>query len=416
MNNPSPVLPNTPPSRRWAVLIALMAVTLACEAQWLAHAAVARPAAAFYVGQFDPTTLFNVDFLALSYMVVFLVMALPASWVLDRWGLGVGVGIGATLTIVGSLGKGIFADSFVLQVAFQLVLAVAQPFLTNAATTLARDWFPLQERATAGGLASLSQYLGFVVALTVVPALVQTDPTVAGYGQGMGTALAVLAFVGSLAGLMALGLVRRGPNRDTSVAEPPFHVSLGRLWASKNFRLTLLLFFLGLGMLNAVTSLTDAIAASLGVKDSDGLLGVGLIAGGVVGAILLPLLSDHWARRKPFLVLCMGLVVPALAALVLAPQGWYGLAIAAMALLGLALMSAGPIGFQYAAEITAPVPESASQGVLLLAGQISGLIFTAGMSVGGPSSVPWWLGGFALTAVLMTLLATKLKESLEGQP
>ena len=54
--------------------IALMAVTLACEAEWLVHAAVARPAAAFYAGQFDPSSLFNIDFLSMSYMLVFLVV------------------------------------------------------------------------------------------------------------------------------------------------------------------------------------------------------------------------------------------------------------------------------------------------------------------------------------------------------
>lgn len=391
-----------------------MAVTLACEAQWLVHAAVGRPAAAFYSGQFDPSSLFNVDFLALSYMLVFLVAALPASWVLDRWGLGVGVGIGAVLVVVGSVGKGLFAASYPAQVAFQLALALAQPFLINAATTLARDWFPPKERATAGGLASLAQYLGFVTALVVAPVLVQVDPTKPGYGQGMDAALGVFAVVGTLAGLLALVLVRRGPNRD-SVREPDFLASLRRLLSSKDFRLTLFLFFLGLGMLNAVTSLTDGIAASLGIVDSDGLLGVGLISGGIVGAIVLPLLSDRFARRKVFLVLCMGLAVPALAALVWAPQGWYAFVIAAMALLGLALMSAGPIGFQYAAETTAPVPESASQGVLLLAGQISGLVFTAGMSLGGPGAIGWWLAGFAVLAVAMTLLATRLNESLGGR-
>lgn len=386
-----------------------MAVTLACEAQWLVHAAVARPAATFYQGQFDPASLFNIDFLALAYMLVFLGAALPASWILDRWGLGVGVGIGSVLTLVGSVGKAVFAASFAGQVGFQLVLALAQPFLLNAATTLARDWFPPEERATAGGLASLSQYLGFVAALVAGPLLVQTDPSAPGYGQGMETALGAFGLLGTLAGLVALVLVRRGPNREPPESRVGFWTSLGHLWASRDFRLTLLLFFLGLGILNAVTSLTDGIAASIGVRDSDGLLGVGLIAGGVIGAVVLPILSDRKRRRKPFLVLCMGLSVPALA-LLAGASGQYGWAIAAMALLGFALMSAGPIGFQYAAEQTAPVPESASLGALLLAGQISGLVFTAWMSAAGPGGMVWWIGGFALTAAAMTLLTLRLGE------
>lgn len=388
-----------------------MAVTLACEAEWLAHAAVARPAAAFYAGQFDSASLFNIDFLSMSYMLVFLVACLPASWILDRWGLGAGVGLGAVLTMVGSAGKAAFAGSFAAQIGFQLVLAAAQPFLTNAATTLARDWFPVKERATASGLASLAQYLGFVVALVLAPALVQIDPSLPNYGAGMGTALLVFAAISLVSGAFALALVRRGPNREAAQDGGGFFAALKRLLSQRDFRWTLLLFFLGLGIMNTVTALTDGIAASMGVKDSDGLLGLGLIAGGIVGAVVLPILSDKMGRRKAFLVLCMALTVPALWALALAPQGWYALGIAAMSLLGLALMSAGPIGFQYAAEVTAPVPESASQGVLLLAGQVSGLIFTAGMSGSGSSGVHGWLLAFAVAAVVMTLLTFKLKES-----
>ncbi len=409
MNKPSTL---ESPARRWAVLIALMAVTLACEAQWLLHAAVARPAAAFYAGQFDPASVLNIDFLALTYMLVFLVAALPASWVLDRWGLGVGVGIGALLTIVGSLGKAAFPASYAAQVGFQLVLALSQPFLINAATTMARDWFPMRQRATAGGLASLSQYLGFVAALLVAPMLVQSDPSLPLYGSGFESLLAVFAAVSVGAGGLALLVVRRGPFREPVAAGADFLADLATLWRSKDFRLTLLLFFLGLGMLNAVTSLTDAIAASMQVKDSDGLLGVGLIGGGIVGAIVLPLLSDALGKRKAFLVLCMALASPALAALALFPDGWYPAAILAMALLGFALMSAGPIGFQYAAEVTTPVPESASQGVLLLAGQVSGLVFTAAMSTGGSAQIGWWLGGFAVLMAVMAILTVRLKDSL----
>jgi MFS family permease len=409
-----------PSSRRWIVLAALMAVTLACEVEWLSHAGVARPAAAYYAGQFDPASIFNVDFLSMSYMLVFLIACLPASWVLDRWGLGVGVGIGAILVIVGSAIKGAFAAVFAAQIAGQLVLAIAQPFLTNAATTLARDWFPVKERATASGLASLSQYLGFVVALVAAPAFVQIDPSLPGYGSGMDKALVFFACLSAVSGLFALAFVRRGPFRDlagsASDEASSFVASLRRLLASRDFRWTFVLFLLGLGIMNTVTAMTDSIAGAMGVVDSNGLLGVGLIIGGIVGAVVLPILSDYMGRRKAFLVLCMGLTVPALWGLVLAPAGAYALAIAAMSLLGFALMSAGPIGFQYAAETTAPVPEAASQGVLLLAGQISGLVFTAGMSSGGAAAVRPWLLGFAIAALAMTLMSTRIGESPAVSP
>ncbi len=388
-----------------------MAVTLACEVQWLSHAAIARPASAYYAGQFDPASLFTVDFLSMSYMLVFLIMCFPASWVLAKRGLGFGVGIGSVLVIIGSLGKALWAGSFSAQIAFQLCLAVAQPFLTNAATTLACDWFPVRERATASGLASLAQYLGFVVALGLAPVFVQVDPALPDYGSGIDSALTFFAGISLVSGLFALLVVRKGPNRQSLQDEPAFSISLRQLLAQRDFRWTLVLFFLGLGIMNTVTALTDSIAAVMGVTDSNGLLGLGLILGGIVGAVVLPLLSDRFGRRKAFIVLCMTLTIPALWAFVLAPQGWYTLDIAAMTLLGFALMSAGPIGFQYAAEVAAPVPESASQGVLLLAGQVSGLVFTALMSTGGSGGIRVWLIVFGAASLAMAFLSFVLRES-----
>ncbi len=70
-------------------------------------------------------------------------------------------------------------------------------------------------------------------------------------------------------------------------------------------------------------------------------------------------------------------------------------------------MSAGPLGFQYAAEVSYPAPESASQGILLWVGQLTGMVFVAGMSIknnlhlGSFMILFTILSGLALVAVLM---------------
>jgi hypothetical protein len=46
---------------------------------------------------------------------------------------------------------------------------------------------------------------------------------------------------------------------------------------------------------------------------------------------------------------------------------------------GFFLLSAGPVGFQYAAEITHPAPEGTSNTLLLVMGQVSGIVFILGM-------------------------------------
>lgn len=49
------------------------------------------------------------------------------------------------------------------------------------------------------------------------------------------------------------------------------------------------------------------------------------------------------------------------------------------AVFGFFLLGLGPLGFQYGAELTYPAPEAASNGLLLMVGQISGIGFILGM-------------------------------------
>ena len=146
------------PSYRYVILTVFMLITVAIEIQWLTHAAVARPAGLFYAGQFDPASFLNIDFLAMSYMVVFLVMSFPASYVIDTYGVKAGLSIGAVLLGVFSILKAIFAHSFTGVVVAQMGLAIAQPFILNGVTAVTARWFPLSERGNRDGPTSSDRH------------------------------------------------------------------------------------------------------------------------------------------------------------------------------------------------------------------------------------------------------------------
>ena len=92
----------------------------------------------------------------------------------------------------------------------------------------------------------------------------------------------------------------------------------------------------------------------------------------------------------------------------------YWLLLASAFTLGFFLLSAGPIGFQYGAEVTYPTPEGTSNGLLLLMGQVSGIIFILGMdSFKSPATGSMTAPLVALIAlmILSLLLCTRLKEA-----
>jgi MFS family permease len=409
-----------PSAYRWVVLGVYMLVTLAVEVQWVALAPVSRAAERFYAGQVAAGSFFGVDFLAMLYLVLYLVVALPASYVIDTYGLRIGLGAGALLAGVAGLAKGIFAASFTAVLVSQIALAIAQPFILNAATALGARWFPLRERGLAVGLASLAQYLGIVLAMVVGPILVNGNPASPAYGQGVGSLL--LAYGAGTAGVAAVSLflVRERPRGAAAAGEERLAVFSGMksLVANRDFRILFVLFLVGLGMFNAISSMVDAIAAHIGVVDSDGLIGTFMIVGGIIGALALPLLSDKVGKRKPFLVACLAGMVPGVAGLAFAgaltrdAASAYTVAKVSAGILGFFVMSAGPIGFQYAAEIGRPAPESTSQGLLLLVGQASGILFMALMGVRsliGPLFVV-----FVILAAYCAVQSVALRESLAG--
>lgn len=56
----------------------------------------------------------------------------------------------------------------------------------------------------------------------------------------------------------------------------------------------------------------------------------------------------------------------------------YPMLLASVFVLGFFMMGLGPVGYQYGAEITYPAPEGTSNGLLVLAGQLS-VVFIFGM-------------------------------------
>ena len=405
---------------RWIVLISFMAVTVVIQIQWLAHASIARAAEAFYSGQFDPASFFNVDFLAMSYMFLFLVVCVPASYIIDTWGIKIGLGIGCILTAFFSLLKGFGGANFTVVLIAQLGLAVAQPFILNAVTAVSVRWFPLKERGTAAGLSALAQYLGIIVAMGVTPLLMITSPSDPRYGLGVDRMLLIYGIISAVVAITALFLIREKPPTPPAEEEyrhTKFTAGFKYIFGRRDMMLTIILFFIGLGIFNAVSSMVDSISGSLGVEDSDGMIGVLMIVGGVIGALVLPMLSDKFKKRKIFLVICMAGMVPGMAGLSFAdrlftgPEAVYTAALVSSFLLGFFIMSAGPIGFQYAAEVSYPAPESSSQGFLLLSGQLSGLIFVALMSIGNNRYLIPMMGIFAVLSLVAFLLVLLLKES-----
>ena len=389
---------------RWVVLAAFALLNAVMQMHWVTFAPITGEAAAFY-----GVTPLQIGFLSMSFMIVYVLVCFPASFLIDRYGLAIGVGLGAVLTGVFGMLKGVYPRNYTVVCVCQFGLAVGQPFILNAITKVGANWFPIQERATAAGLASLAQYVGIVIAMVATPYL-----TIAYAIPGMLLGYGVLSVA---VAVVFLALMRdRPPTPPCAPGEEkrtPFTEGLRQVLRQPDMRRLLLLFFIGLGMFNAVTTWIEQILAPRGIGSTQaGMIGGLMMIGGIIGASVIPVLSDRARRRVPFLLLTTACTVPGLVGITFA--GSYGILLASGFILGFFFMSAGPLGFQYGAEVSYPASESIPQGLLMLSGQISGILFIFGMdrfrAAGSGSMTPSMIA-FVGLLVLNIYLCTRLRES-----
>jgi len=354
---------------RWVTLLVFMLVIAINQLLWISFAPITGDAAKFYA-----VSDLSIGLLSMSFMIVYIVVSVPASWVIDTYGIRVAVGIGAALTAIFGLLRGLTASSYTLVLISQIGIAIGQPFILNAITTVAARWFPVRERATASGMGSLAMYVGIFLGLVLTPYL-----TFHFRIEGMLVAYGIIAIV---AAIVFFALAKERP--ATPPCPPEMETrslvfnGFTQIFRQPNFILLLVIFFIGLGAFNAVTTWIEDILRPRGFSSAQaGITGGLMIIGGILGALVIPTLSDHYRRRIPFVILAL---VGAAAGLVgITFAGSYGLLLASAFLLGFFLLSAGPIGFQYGAEVTYPIPEGTSNGLLLLMGQISGIAFIFAM-------------------------------------
>ncbi|MDD5765845.1 MAG: MFS transporter [Candidatus Marinimicrobia bacterium] len=391
-------------SYRWVVLTAFMFVVAINQLMWITFAPITSSAARYY-GVSD----ISIGLLSMIFMIVYIIMSFPASWVIDTYGIRIAVGIGATLTGVFGLLRGLGADNFTLVFISQIGIAVGQPFILNAVTKVAARWFPIHERATASGFGTLAMYFGIFLGLVLTPFLV--------INSGIDGMLVLYGIVSMIVAIIFFIFVREYPPTPPCPPEQETRTlvltGLKETLNKKDFIILMFIFFVCLGVFNAVATWIENIVSPRGFSITQaGVIGGLMIAGGVVGAIVVPTISDKYRKRIPLLILSLAMATIGFIGITFATN--YGLLIASSIILGFFLLGAGPIGFQYGAEVAYPAPEGTSNGLLLLMGQISGISFIFGMDIFKSPAT----GSMSLPLIVMIglmvvnlVISTRLKES-----
>jgi MFS family permease len=389
---------------RWVVLSVFILVNLTIQMLWITFGAITLPATEFY-----GVTDLQIGLLAMIFMIVYIPMSLPVSWAIDTWGFYKTVSLGAILMAVFGVLRGLLGSSYMAVLICTIGLAVSQPFIMNSWTKVAARWYPIQERATAVGLAAVGNFVGTGIGLWLTPRLIDE------YNISIPSVLLIYGCLGAVAAILFIVFAREYP--PTAPCPPEMEAralmieGLRSLVKSAPFWVLMFIFFIANCIFNGLSTWIEPIFRPRSYSpEQAGTLGGLLLLGAILGAFILPTLSDMLRKRKIFLLLGILGAAPWLLVLTLAQNYWL-LSISAL-VFGFLLIGLAPIGYQYAAELTYPVPEGTSNGMLVLAGQVS-VIFIIGMEALRAEDGSFTLPLLLLTGLMLVsaLLVTRLKES-----
>ena len=346
---------------RWVVLAVFMFINLTIQMLWIAYSPITGPAAKFY-GVSD----LQIGLLAMVFMIAFIPLSLPVSWAIDTYGYRKTVGLGAILMGVFGIVRGLVGANYTLVLLSSIGIAIAQPFLLNAWTTVPAKWFNVEFRATAVGLVTLANLVGTALGMVLTPILTET--------MSIPQVQLIYGGIAAFSALLFVILARETPPTPPCPAGMEVRAlmldGLKNAVKNKMFWCYLAVAFIGLGLFNGVTTWVEAIIRPRGFTTTEaGVLGALMLIGGVIGAVVIPPFSDRSHKRKKFLLIGILCTIPGLIGVTFAQSLWL-LYISAF-VMGFFITSTSPIGMQYAAEITQPTPEGTSNGLIQLFGQAS---------------------------------------------
>ena len=329
-------------SYRWVVLAVFMYIAALTQLYWLNFSAIDT-----YVEDNLHISAFSTSLLTLVFPLVYVLLSLPAGMIIDRKGFKYSIVIGAIFTGVFSIVRIVNPYSYTLLLISQIGISIGQPFIVNGITKLVAVWFPQKEDATAVGLGSLALFIGMVISLGATPALVDS--------LGLRTMLLIYGIMG-IAGTLLVFLLLRAkpptPARESKEEKISIREGIKSILKVRDFVILGFVALIGIGVFNGLATWLEKILNELhGIAMVDaGSISSVLVFSGMLGCIVIPMVSDRIKKRKPFLVLAS--LVGAIGVVVLMFGSGYAVNLGNGIVLGFFLLSALPIMLTMSIEIT----------------------------------------------------------------
>lgn len=383
---------------RWAVLMAYFGVAAMSQILWLNFA----PLVSFIQNKYGVSEL-AVSSLLLSFPLLYVLLSIHSGTLIDKKGYRYVILLGSILSAAFACVRS-FDSSFYMLVIGQTGIAIGQPYIINGISKLVSDWFDKESSAMATGIGTAGMLVGMAVGMGVTPAL----------NESMGFSGMLWTFAGLSIVLTVIFMVF-GKENNLVKGQTTALSGMGeikQLLKNKNLVILFALWFFAFGVFNGLTTWLDKLMTPNGLNAEEvGLVGACLIAGGIVGSLIIPVISDKMKKRRPFVILsCLA----ALATIYpLCTSNSVTMVYLLGALLGFFFLPGYALLLSMCEEMAGIEKAGAATGIFMMSGNAGAVVVIALMPIISGEDAFWTKAIYlmlALMVITLILVAGPLKE------
>jgi len=325
-----------------------------------------------------------VRLLALVGPFMFIFVSTFAGSLSDNQGWKFSAGLGVAMLMVAGVVKAITphvissgTGQYWVFLFMQVLGGIGSAFALANLSKMPIKWYPEKQRALGNGLTTMMMYLGTAIGLplvTIVAGVSKTAPQAVAQA-GLNRVLLVVGIATVVAGVLFYVLAKEEPPTPagpiSEIENIPLKESFPILMRSTSFRALCVVSLAGYGIYIGLTVTMEKIMGFHGFSTSlASIVAAVITVGGIVGAGLLPPVSEKLGLRKPFLIVACAVAIPT--TLIIAYVGNKTVDVSSGLLLGFFLLPALPITFTMVGEMSEIGPRLAATavGTLLAVGSI----------------------------------------------
>ncbi|XP_046961478.1 uncharacterized MFS-type transporter C09D4.1 isoform X2 [Vanessa cardui] len=368
---------------RWLVLFIFVLYSATNSMQWLQYSII-QDAVVKYYG----VTSITVYWTSMVYMITYIPLIFPASYLLDKTGLRITTIIGSFGTCAGAWLK-VFSvpqDLFWLGFTGQTVVAISQVFILNVPPRLAAVWFGADQVSSACSIGVFGNQLGVALGFLLPPMIVRAQGTVEEIGADLQFMFYLVAGITSVLFVFILLFFKAAPPSPPSAAadfgsslDSNFLKSIQKLLTNRNYILLLISYGLNVGVFYAISTLLNELVLTYypGANEDAGRIGLVIVVAGMIGSVVCGLILDKTHRfKETTLVVYAASVVGMIIFTFTLDCGYIAVVYFSSIILGFFMAGYLPVGFEFASEVTYPEPEGTTSGILNACVQIFGIVLT----------------------------------------